>query len=187
MSAKDVFSQLTVELQSNQRLRIGLYAILPILLLYGLLLLIDFRDALVDDFESASANVDRFKALANEKEWLDRATQASELKNNLEGMLWSSDSQGLAKADSQAWLEGIANSLSIQELRVLTNQEVTIVDNKLWIVELSVQGRFEPQTYMRLLGQIESNPKMARVVQADFNRESLPFFRITVRTYFLAI
>lgn len=187
MRVTDIFSQFTVELQSNQRLRIGLYAILPITLLYFLLVVSDVRSGLMDDFESASLNLEKIKSLANEKEWLERAAQAREHRGKLESMLWTSDSQGLAKADSQAWLEAAAGNLGIQELRVLVNQEVANIEDKIWMVELNVQGRFEPNAYMKLLGQIESNPNIARVVQADFNRESLPFFRITVRTYFLAI
>lgn len=187
MTLKHLFAQLASEFHANPRLRLGVFLIVPILLIYMLLVLADYRVSLLDDYRTQTSNLNKFKALANEKEWVERATQARSLLAQAESRLWTSESQGLAKADAQAWLEQIASSLNIDELRITAAEEVGVLDDTLWIVEANVQGRFDPKAYTRLIGQIEASPKSATVIAADFGREALPFFRLRVRFYFQAI
>lgn len=187
MTAKHLIEQLVSEFQGNPRLRIGIFLIIPILLVYFVLVLADYRAALLDEYETQSADFKKIQALANEKDWVERAQQSKDLLSRAEARLWASESQGLAKADAQSWLEQLAAGLNIEELRIMANDEVAILDEQLWVVEINLQGRFDPQKFTRLIGQIETNPKSATVVLADFTRESLPFFRIRVRFYFQAI
>lgn len=187
MTIKQLIAQLVSEFQANPRIKLGVLLIIPILLVYFLLVLADYRAELVNDYDSQSINLKKIQALANEKGWVERATQGHDLRMQAEAQLWTSASQGLAKADAQAWLEQIATGLNIEELRVIANDEVAIIDNMLWIVEINVQGKFDPQKYTRMIGQIDASPKSATIVLADFTNESLPFFRMRVRLYFQAI
>jgi hypothetical protein len=187
VTAKQLIAQLVSEFQANPRLRLGILLIIPILLVYFLLVLADYRADLLSEYESQSTNLKKIQALASEKGWAERAQQSQDLRAQAEARLWTSASQGLAKADAQAWLEQLATGLNIEDLRVIANDEVAVIDNMLWVVEMNMQGKFDPQSYTRLLGQIEASPKSATVVLADFTRESLPFFRIRVRLYFQAI
>jgi hypothetical protein len=187
VTAKQLIAQLVSEFQVNPRLRLGVLLIIPILLVYFLLVLADYRADMLGDYESQSADLKKIQALASENGWAERAVQIHDLRVQAEARLWTSASQGLAKADAQAWLEQLATELNIEEFRVIATDEVAVIDNSLWVVEMNMQGKFDPQTYTRLLGQIEISPKSATVVLADFTRESVPFFRIRVRFYFQAI
>lgn len=187
MTVKQLFDQLVSEFQTNPRFRLGVLLIIPIVLIYFLLVLADYRDELLDSYGVQSANLKKIQALANETGWVERAVQSRELRAQTEAQLWVSASQGLAKADAQAWLEQLATGLDIEEFRIIANDEVAVIDDILWVVEMNMQGKFNPQTYTQLLGQIESNPKSTTIILAEFTRESLPFFRIRIRFYFQAL
>ena len=187
MTLKQLIEQLVSEFHANPRLRLGAFLIIPILLVYFLLVLADYRVSLHSEYEAQVNSLKKLKALANEKNWFERAAQSRELLAQAESRLWISESQGLAKADAQAWLEQLAADLNIEERRITANEEVAVLDNMVWVVEVDIQGRFDPRSYTRLISQIEANPKSATVIVTDFNRESLPFFRARVRFYFQAI
>jgi hypothetical protein len=94
------------ELRASRRLRLGLAAILAILVGYGLL---EWRDQLAADqasYRSLLNQVARLGQLEQPQLWAQRASEAGVALQQAQGRLWRQDTSGQAQAQVQDWLLG---------------------------------------------------------------------------------
>lgn len=118
------FSGLKQQLGTNSRLRLGLALIAGIFWLYGVLELRDRLDAAASAYRAAAHKAARSEAAGSEKEWPERAEEASILRSQLEGRLWRAATVGLAQASFQDWLNSAAQQAQLPRPNLSTSTEI---------------------------------------------------------------
>jgi len=99
------FSSLSTELRKNTRLRAGLWLIVAISISYLVLLLNDYQVKLQQEHQSASTRLNQLQTITSQTQWLERAAQAQALRSQLQVKFWQANTQGLAQATFQKWLD----------------------------------------------------------------------------------
>ncbi len=174
------------ELQHNRRLRLGLWAILGIVLLYLVLLTGDALEAARAERTEAVARLAEVEDLAAERDsWSERVTQARALRSELDRRLWRSDTPGLAQASLQSWLENTARKAGIDNPRI-SMREVQAVDgaDPLWIVAATLSAGFQPSALGRFLYDLESAVPEVQVEAMTIRSGRRRALEMTVRAVF---
>ncbi len=114
------WAQARAEWESSARLRIGLWSMLGIALLWLLLVLLDAGDASAQRILSREAELQRLTKAAKGDLWGQRLAQGKEQLAALESMVWSEPELGLSEAAFQDWLREVSTRLGLKarELQV---------------------------------------------------------------------
>ncbi|KQV47058.1 hypothetical protein ASC95_26500 [Pelomonas sp. Root1217] len=100
--------------QASARVRLGGWAILGILSIYGVLLAQDHADARRVELKQLEGELSRLRSLAREKVWPERAAEAERLSQALSSMAWSERDIGLTEAALQDWLRTVPARLGLK-------------------------------------------------------------------------
>ena len=175
------------ELRANTRLRLGIWLILIILLSYTLLLLDDHKQELIQQYANAQAQLNKLETIAEQKQWQQRQAEADNLRLELDAKLWQASSQGLARADFQAWLSITLRHTELSKARLkVENIEVLSGTPKLWKVSARIDGAFKADPLMQLLRDISKNPKIIVVDHLDIPANGSKRFSLQISAYFQA-
>lgn len=102
------------QIRGNLRLRLGLVAIVAILMGYGLLEWRDYQAAAMADYRRVLGQIARLAAPQQPLLWRNRAQEASEALKMARGQLWRNSSAGLAQAEVQDWLGALLRRVDAQ-------------------------------------------------------------------------
>lgn len=189
-----MFENLIKQFRENRRLRIGVWLILGILWLYGVLELQDYAVERQKAAEAAARRLARAEAQAREREWPERAEKTRRARVQYEAKLWSGDSPGVALATVQDWL---VNSMASQGL-ARPQITVTLADDggdagkagqkqesdDIGTIRAKIAFDFAPQNYYRLLSLLEKNERRVIVDSCFVRREPMPRVEMTLNAYF---
>lgn len=100
--------------RASARLRLGVWVVIGILLLYGMQLVLDSVDRQREQYKLLNTELLRLRALSNERYWPDRAKEADQLDAALASMAWGEADLGLTEAALQDWLRNAANRLGLK-------------------------------------------------------------------------
>ncbi|MDM4767541.1 hypothetical protein [Pelomonas sp. SE-A7] len=118
MNASQQLSAQWQELRSqwaaSARLRWGVWAVLLILVLYGMQLALDHVDLQRERIKTLDAELTRMRSLSGERAWADRAKEAEQLKIAMTTMAWNDNDLGLTEAALQDWLRNMASRLGLK-------------------------------------------------------------------------
>lgn len=106
------------EFRSNPRLRWGVWSIVAILWISGILALRDEVSREVVEHESLTRKVLRARQAATEERWLVRRDEARALSVALEDRLWREATLGLAQASFNDWLRSAISQSGISNAQV---------------------------------------------------------------------
>ncbi|MGM9516481.1 hypothetical protein ACS5PK_19695 [Roseateles sp. DB2] len=114
------WAQARAEWEASARLRVGLWAVLGIGLLWLLLLLLDACDAGVQRLQTREAELQRLTSAAKGDLWGQRLAQGQDHLAAVQGMVWSEPELGLSEAAFQDWLREVSSRLGLKarELQV---------------------------------------------------------------------
>lgn len=175
------------ELRSNTRLRLGIWLIILILLIYGLLLLDDYKHKLIEQYADSEQQLLKLQSVAQQKHWEKRLQETSTLRIELENKLWRASSQGLARADFQAWLSIAIRHASLEKTRLKVEDiEVLTGTPTLWKVSAQIDGFFVAEPIAALLREIAKNPQLIVVEHLDIPPQGSRRFSLQVSAYFQA-
>lgn len=158
-------SQARQQLADNPRLRVGLFAIPLIVLLYFNLVLSDSRAEQVAAIASANQELLDARQLASQHEWLERLDQAREqLEQQRQNKFGKADSEAFARADIQANAKTALEHQNLQKVRI----------------EVSTAGKVDPVSQLiplqlRLLGSAQGAQLFSLIVELE---SSTPKYRI---------
>ena len=158
--------------KDNPRLRLGLWLVVGIFWLYGLLLLRDEARLATSEHQTLAKKVARMQAQSNQSEWKVRVEPAQALQLELESRLWREGTIGLAQATFQDWLNQAVqqSNLTRAVVTVAAQEESTSKNNNtaktesglnrdLWKVSAKVAFDFAPKGLYALIGRLEGNDK----------------------------
>jgi len=108
------------QIRRNPRLRWGVWLMVWIVWLYGVLELRDYLDAENKQYQSILSSVSRLRAESAQPEWLARVDPARKRVAGLESKLWQASSEGLATAAVQDWLGKLLTGSGVTEPQIKT-------------------------------------------------------------------
>jgi hypothetical protein len=181
------FSQLLTELRQNTRLRMGILAILVILLSYIGIWLKDYNAKLQQEYREAVTQLNRLQAVANQKQWTRRASKAQRLRNQLEAQLWQAETKGLAQAAFQKWINAQLTKIKIEGriiLKVKPAVDVKLINN-LWQVTADLSATVEAHKILALIAAVAKHPQLTVIERLNINKvRKHTRFNLLITAYF---
>ena len=197
MALNEYLARIGPQLRQNVRLQFGLWIVLGLAWLYGLLLLRDEARVAAMDQLTASKSVARLVAQSNQTEWIARAEQAQTRLVERENRLWREATIGLAQATFQDWLNQAAqqSNLARATVTVAAQEESQIEKNSgikttpgvnadSWKVSAKVSFDFTPKALYAMLGRIENHEKQIIVEALVVRGPPTPRAEIVLVAYF---
>ena len=164
MNSTQLLGEFKNEFGTNQRLRVGIWSILGILMLYACLSMNDVLTSQKAEYDSLQSTLGDLQNLSEQTFWGERASLTTSLRSQVSSELWQSSSQGLAQASFQTWLEQQLAITRITEARVqMLPVELRSGVIDLWQVTARVQSNVNPRDVHRLLYLLESHQKLVVV------------------------
>ena len=181
------FARVRSELAGNLRARCGVWLILGLMLVYGLLVQSDRLQAAADAYEVAAAGLARAETLREGEDWPHRLTAEREANRALQAAFWQADTEGEAQARLQAVLTEMMKGLDLHRSRIRSgvSQEVPDVPG-VWQVQTSLNCHYLPGAELQILYRLATHPKKLIVERLDVSREALRMTLI-VSAYFMGI
>lgn len=173
--------------RSSLRFRLAIRLIGLLLMIYGVLVLADVRKALAEAESREFLHLERLQALTTQTEWPERAKLAQTELNRLESVFWSASSRGLAQATVQDRLERMGRDAGIEGLSVRAETpQISEVNSDVSIVSAAIEGRFDPDSWLRLMVQLSRYETVLHIERMDVvNEGQRPRFNMIVRAPFL--
>ena len=172
MAMAESFPTLLADLNDNPRLRVGLWLILGIGWLYGLLLLRDEVQIASIEYQTVAKKVLRIRALSSQTEWAGRVEPTQSLLLEMESRMWREGTIGLAQATFQDWLNQAAlqSGLARTVINVAARDENTLdknatittqsnLDSESWKVSAKVGFDFAPRGFYAFMERLEGHDK----------------------------
>lgn len=109
----------------SARLRLACWAVLAILWVYALLLLDEASVQAKAEIAALRTQVSELKSLQDITVWERRLAEAQEQDKAVQALTWVESRRGLAQAEIQDWLRGVATKagLGVRDLRVAGAEE----------------------------------------------------------------
>lgn len=158
--------QVREEWRSNARLRLGVAAVAVIAALYLLLVLVDWRRDLHQQYQQRTLQLYKMAALAGQEQWSLRAQTAQNLEKSLQAEIPRAATIGLAQAEVQATIRQVLNAFG-PKLSSDARPPVQVRGQSgLWRIPVTIRGLVGQAQLMEILRRIESSDRL--VVIDDF-------------------
>lgn len=158
--------QVREEWRSNQRLRRGVAVVAAIAALYLLLVLLDWRRSLHEEYQQRTLQLYKMAALAGQEQWSLRAQAAQNLEKSLQAGIPRAASIGVAQAEVQATIRQLLNAFGPK----LASESRPPVEMRgqpgLWRIPVTLRGVVGQAQLMEILRRIESSDRL--IVIDDF-------------------
>lgn len=175
------------EFAANIRVRLGVWCVLAIVLLYWILVRADDLQAARADYAGEMARLERAQDASADADWpvlLDAERRAgAELVENL----WQAETEGVAQARVLATLNELAGELELRNARVQAGVTQPLADaTDVWRVQARLSARHRSGAELRLLHKLATHPKKLVVDRLDLSQNPS---RITVlvSAYFVGL
>ena len=191
-----MLNNLINQLRENNRLRRGLFAIVGIAWLYGVLVLRDELQEQSQRQSTAAQAVSRLRMQLTETEWLNRLSSVKILAVQTEGKLWQAPTAGLAQAAFQEWV----NATVVKSGAINPQISVAVVDDALtgsttgsnpdgngsasggtlgtpadiWKVKAKITFELGATLPTDFLARVESNERQVVVGSVNLRKEPVP-------------
>jgi hypothetical protein len=186
VNLSQAWASLVQQWRQNVRLRLGGWVILGIVLVYGLMGMTDVRKEYQAEYDQLAERLERLHALSQERQWPERMDQARALRVQMEGRLWRAESQGLAQATIQTWLDSRLKRIGMNEARVRVGDALPLKEIPgVWSVSTQVDGRFSPNQVLNLLKLVETSPQALVVERLEMVSGRRNIFNLGFKAYFL--
>ncbi len=172
------------EWHANQRLRLGVWAVLILLLGNVITHVWSWQDEQQANYQQMAQRLSKMQGLVGQTIWQERAVSAQALLEAQKKRIWVTQSASLARADIQAWLQQttvMSNVIKPQiQVLPLTRSDVP------GVLELhaSIKGSYTPSSLASLLTMLESSQRMVVVTFLDAVNRRNQSFRLELVMYF---
>ena len=166
-----LFKDFQAEFAVNARLRAGVWAIAAVVLFYLSLVQSDRVASAHDGYAAAAGRLARADGLLERQDWPQLLETERAANQALEGAFWQADTQGLAQAQLQAALAGIADGLKLRDVRIQPGltQPVPEVPG-IWRVQAQFSASHDSGAQLQVLHALATHPKKLVVDRLDMVR-----------------
>jgi hypothetical protein len=171
--------------RSNTRLRICLWLILFIIIVYPLFILSDYNAGFKEDIVRELEREARISRTAGEVQWLQRQEDVATLNNSLQSLIWFAPTLGVAKATLNQTLSEWAAKAKLDRLRIRLEDPLAVdgYDN-LYRVAGQINAEFNAERSMRFLRELESSRTKVVIEQMDIRNDKRGTYRLQISAYF---
>lgn len=174
---------LAAQWNANPRLRIGGALIGAILVLYLVLVGLDWRAARAAHLAERRTYLARIEALSGQDVWIGRADSAAALRKALDAQVPTAATTGLAQAGVQTWMRQLTGAMGGGvSARTQAVQQVPGTD--LWRIPVEVTGPMQPRGLVQLMQQIERYPSLTVIEQVQVLNRDNKTFSLTAVAYY---
>lgn len=173
------------EWRSNPRLRWGVAVVGAIVFVYLLLLLVDWRRDLHDQYQQRTQQLYKMAALAGQEHWSGRALAAQNLQRSLQAEIPRAATIGLAQAEVQATVRQILNAFGPKMSSDAKAPAQVQSQPGLWRVPVTIRGMTSQTQLMEILRRVESSDRL--IVIDEFQlafAQGVPNATLTVVAYY---
>jgi hypothetical protein len=157
-SPQEFMTKARAEWAANGRLRVGVYVLLGIFWLYGVLVLKDFVAAEKGVWEGMESKTARARATAAAADWASRSVEMKGAVGDLEALLWKEGSVGLSEASfgeriSQSFAQ---SGVALRSIRTSAVADAGGTAGQLGLIELRARAQveFRPATFYPWLAML---------------------------------
>ena len=183
----DTFERYRAELAENTRLRLGLWAVLGLVLFYATLLQSDRVDAAYEEYAVEADRLARIDATLTSGDWQEWLRTEQAANTELAAQLWRADTSGLAQANVQAALGEIMAGLRLRNPRVRPGVSQAVPDAPgIWRVQMQLSASYRRGIELEVLHRVATYPRRLVVDRLDLNRSN-DRIRLILSAYFLGV
>jgi hypothetical protein len=176
------------ELQSNTRLRIGIWLIMAIMIIYGLMLINDNLKLKQVEFQSTVKHFNQIKNVSEQKSWLKRRKKIKKILIELQDKLWGIDSKGLAQASLQNWIDEKIKMSEIEKPRVKVEPAISVSKyENVWSCTAKLNGVFTSKSLEEFVYYISKSKTLMIVERLEMRKSKRPSFTLVFTAYFQSI
>ena len=184
---RDTLDRYGSELADNARLRVGLWAVLMLAILYGVMLQADRLDAAYDDYGTEADRFTRVEASLASGDWQDWLREEQDSNERLAARLWRADTPGLAQANLQATLNEITEGLELRDARVRPGVSQPAPGAPgVWRVQMQFTASYRRGAELQVLHRLATYPRKLVVDRLDLSRNN-DRLRLILSAYFLGV
>lgn len=166
-----LFQDFMGEFSANARLRAGVWAIAAVVLFYLALVQSDRVTVAHDSYAAEAGRLDRADTLLQREDWPQLLEAERETGKALEDAFWQADTQGLAQAQLQAALAGIAGALELRDVRVQPGLMQPVPDVPgIWRVQAQFSAGHDSGAQLQVLHALATYPKKLVIDRLDVLR-----------------
>lgn len=180
--------QVREEWRSNPRLRWGVAVVGVIAALYLLLVLVDWRRDLHQQYQQRTLQLYKMAALAGQEQWSVRAQTALNLEKSLQAEIPRAATIGLAQAEVQATIRQLLNAFGPTLASDARPPVQVRARPGLWRIPVTIRGLVGQAQLMEILRRIESSDRL--VVIDDFQLafvQGQPNITLTAVAYYRVV
>lgn len=190
MSSAAALRPLLAELESNARLRWGLWAIVGIVWFYGVLVLRDEVPRQGDAYRAVARQRANTQAAASDLQWSARRDEALAAQAQIEARIWRANTLGLAQASLHDWLAQALSQAGAQrtQITVAAQDEEAARAAALpgmWKVTARVSFDFTPEAFYSLMAKVAAHDKKIVVESVQIRTGPPPRSEMVLVAYFL--
>jgi hypothetical protein len=169
---------------ASQRTRLLLMMLAAILAAGGLMILDSVDSAMLKRIAERQYRLVRIEQVESVDTWRQRRNETDPLRIQAESRLWEAETDGLAQANFQAWIIEQAGAAGIGQIDVHTTINST-TNNPMKLRELSAQvsGRFEAESFFKLLQAISDHNRLVIVERLELQTLPVPHFEMMLGTF----
>ena len=162
---------LAAELAANPRLRWGVWLILGILLVYGILVQSDRLAAAHAEYATQIGRLAKAEQVLAGQDWPALLEAEREMHRELESKFWRSETEGLAQAQLQDALVGAIAGLRFENTRIRSGTSQPLPDLPgVWRVQTRLDGAYRPGEELKALHALATHPQKLVVDRLDLRR-----------------
>ena len=172
------------ELRTNRRAMAGLLIIIVLVAGDGLLLLRDATAVKRAAYDRELVHLQRIAAVAREHDWPQRAAASTAVRGQLEDRLWIAESDGVARADLQDWVTGVARETGLPTLEVRIELATPkSLPSDLRQITATISAQPSEAVLIALLDRIERAPRLIVVDRLNVRTQPDPALEMVLVAY----
>jgi hypothetical protein len=172
------------ELKTNRRAAAGLLIIILLVAGYGLFVLRDATTAKRVAYDRQLVLLQRIAAIAQQRDWPQRADASAAVRAALENRLWVAESDGVARADIQDWVTGIARDIGLPALDVRIELAAPkSLPPDLRQITTTITAQPSEAALIALLERIDRAPHLVVVDRLNVKQQPGPFLEMVLIGY----
>lgn len=182
---QSISTQILQAWQSSRVFKIGILAITLLSVLYLLQYTQEMIDSIDEQLQEQQTTLIRLKNIASESRWQERAEQARSQKIQQQEKLRIAQSKSLSHASIQSVINKKLKYHSIENVNIKINTSLVtqIHTNKIWQVNVRLNGQLNTDKILKLLKMLENDGKYLYIERLSIKKQrfDLQFFTYVIK------
>lgn len=184
---RSALASLGEEFTTNARVRLGVWSVLAIVLLYWILVRSDDLEAARAEYAGEIDRLERAKDASAYEDWPVLLEVEQRTATELTADFWQAETEGVAQARLLASLTELAGEIGLRQPRITPGVTQTVAGAPgVWRVQARLIARHRPGGELRLLHALATHPKKLVVDLLEIS-QSRSRVNILVSAYFVGL